>query len=171
MILTKRSRFAFNGEPFNLEVFLRPKDASKDRKTFAPEEYVTNVYNFSQPAERDGHEVCSNCADRQAEDVMIQSYIPLTSYLIKMIQDKRLNDLEPPTVEQFLQGLYYRVTMNGAVVDEDKWQGKPEFGLKVNVSQMKMTFSEDPTVKPNHTEPQIIPTLGTGLDGYNKTPS
>ncbi|KAF2758743.1 tyrosinase [Pseudovirgaria hyperparasitica] len=160
-------KFAFNGEPFNLEVFLRPDDAPRDRKSFAKDEFVTNVYNFSQPAERDGQEVCSNCADRQADDVMIQSYIPLTSYLIKMIQQGRLDNLKPVTVEKFLQGLYYRVKMNGEVVDEAKWLSKPEFGLKVDVFQMKMTFSEDPSVVPGRTEPVIIPTLGVGPDRDN----
>lgn len=97
------------GHPFNLEVYLRPEGETKN--TFRAEDFVTNVYNFSQPAEQNGETVCSNCSELEEQDVQVTAYIPLTSYLIKKIKQQQLRDLEPVTVEKFLSGIYYRVTM------------------------------------------------------------
>jgi hypothetical protein len=123
------------------------------------------VYNFSQPAEQDGKEVCSNCADGQANNVQVTAYIPISSYLISQIKSKELSSMDPMTVEKFLAGLYYRIVgPSGQIVLESRWRAS--LGLKVGVSQTKMTYSEDPTVTPDYDDPKLIPSLGTG----NETP-
>lgn len=96
------------GYPFNIEVFLRP-EGEKDNK-FRTEDFVTNVFNFSQPSEQDGKEVCSNCKEGQERDVQVTAYIPVTSYLIKMFKQQQLSDLEPTTVESVLARMYWRIT-------------------------------------------------------------
>lgn len=101
-------RFALGGRPFNIEVFLRPE--GKTENTFQTEEFVTNVFNFSQPPENeDGVEVCSNCKQGQDQNVQATAYIPLTSYLLKMFQQQQLSSLEPPTVEKVLARMYWRI--------------------------------------------------------------
>lgn len=147
------------GQPFNVEVYL--KREGQEEETFSKEDYVTNVYNFSQPAERDGKEVCSNCAEGQANDVQVTAYIPITSYLIKQIKSRELSSMAPMTVEIFLAGLYYRVVgPSGQVVKESRW--RETLGLKVGVSQTQMKYSEDPSVTPDFENPKLIPSLGTG---------
>jgi hypothetical protein len=103
-------RFAMGGNPFNLKVYLLPK--GETQKTFADAHFVTNVYNFSQPATQNGETVCSNCADLEAQNVQVTAYIPLTTFLIKKIQQQQLQSLEPVHVEDLLNGrLYWEVDM------------------------------------------------------------
>ncbi|KAI1496872.1 tyrosinase [Biscogniauxia marginata] len=160
------SKFAFDGHPFNLEVYLRPE--GKTEKTYHIDEFVTNVYNFSQPDEYEGKEICTNCRERKADDVQVTAYVPLTSYLIKMIQQQQLSDLNKVTVEKFLSGLYYRLTMAGKPISEDRWG--PKLKLQVAVSQTKMKYSENPEDKSEFTEPEVIPSLGTGAKTIPSTP-
>jgi tyrosinase len=149
------------GQPFNLEVYL--KREGQDEETFSKEDYVTNVYNFSQPAEQNGQEVCSNCTEGQANDVQVTAYIPISSYLINQIKSKELSSMAPMTVEKFLAGMYYRVVgPSGQVVKESRW--RESLGLKVGVSQTQMTYSEDPTVTPDYDDPKLMPSLGTGQE-------
>lgn len=103
------ARFAMGGNPFNLEVYLLPKGVTE--KTFEPKHFVTSVYNFSQPAKQNGETVCDNCSELEGEDVQVTSYIPLTSYLIRMIQQRQLESLDPVVVEDLLKGVYWRMTM------------------------------------------------------------
>lgn len=154
-------RFAMGGMPFNLEVYL--KREGQEEETFSKEDYVTNVYNFSQPAEQTGEEVCSNCAEGQAKDVQVTAYIPISSYLIKQIKSKELSSMSPMTVEKFLAGMYYRVVgPSGQTVAKSRWH--ETLGLTVGVSQTQMTYSEDPTVTPDFDDPKLIPSLGTGQE-------
>lgn len=97
------------GNPFNLEVYLRPENETEN--TFRQEDFVTSVYNFSQPAEQNGDTVCSNCSDLEEQDVQVIAYIPITPYLIKKIEQQLLQNLEPANIERFLSGMYYRITM------------------------------------------------------------
>ncbi|KAL2373098.1 hypothetical protein RJZ57_002435 [Blastomyces gilchristii] len=156
---SKSVRFAMGGHPFNLEVYLRPENETENK--FRPEDFVTNVYNFSQPAEQNGETVCSNCNDLEEQDVQVIAYIPITPYLVKKIAQQALKDLTPATVEPFLSGLYYRVTMSKQgdnVVSEERW--KPTLNLKVSVSQTRMEYSNDPSIPTTFDDPQIIPSLG-----------
>ncbi|KLJ11736.1 hypothetical protein EMPG_09647 [Blastomyces silverae] len=153
------SKFAMDGHPFNLEVYLRPENETKN--TFRPEDFVTSVYNFSQPAEQNGETVCSNCNDLEEQDVQVIAYIPITPYLIKKIEQQVLRSLTRATIERFLSGLYYRVTMSKQgdnVVAEERW--KPSLNLKVTVSQTRMEYSNDPSIPTTFEDPQIIPSLG-----------
>ncbi|EQL32948.1 hypothetical protein BDFG_04931 [Blastomyces dermatitidis ATCC 26199] len=81
------SKFAMGGHPFNLEVYLRPENETENK--FRPEDFVTNVYNFSQPAEQNGETVCSNCNDLEEQDVQVIAYIPITPYLVKKLANRR----------------------------------------------------------------------------------
>ncbi|KAJ4347797.1 uncharacterized protein N0V89_009167 [Didymosphaeria variabile] len=160
----KYSKFAMGGQPFNVEVYL--KREGQVEETFSKEDYVTNVYNFSQPAEQDGQEVCSNCAEGQANDVQVTAYIPISSYIISQIKLSQLSSMTPTTVEKFLAGMYYRIVgPSGQIVEERRW--RESLGLKVGVSHTQMTYSEDPTVTPDFDDPKLIPSLGTG----NETPT
>ncbi|KAK2745949.1 hypothetical protein FQN55_006021 [Onygenales sp. PD_40] len=154
----KYSKFAMGGHPFNLEVYLRPENETEN--TFRPDDIVTNVYNFSQPPEQNGETVCSNCSELEEQDVQVTAYIPITSYLIKKIKQQRLRNLDRVTVENFLSGIYYRVTMTGNTVPEKRW--KQTMNLKVAVSRTKMNYSNDPNTPPKFDDPQIIPSLGIG---------
>lgn len=165
------------GHPFNLEVYLRPENETEN--TFRPEDFVTNVYNFSQPAEQNGETVCSNCNELEEQAVQVTAYIPITSYLIKKIEQQMLRSLEPATIESFLSGMYYRVTMvsqefdvipvpdltdenkqTGNTVPEEKW--KQTMNLKVSVSQTKMEYSNDSSIPTKFDDPRIFPSLGIG---------
>ncbi|KAI5925049.1 tyrosinase [Camillea tinctor] len=160
------SKFAFNGQPFNLEVYLKPE--GQEKKTYSIEEFVTNVYNFSQPADYEGREVCSNCREGQANDVQVTAYIPLNTYLIKKIKQQQLSELSKVTVETFLSGLYYRLKMAGNTISEDTWG--PKLKLNVAVSQTEMKYSKNPKEKPEFPEPRFIPSLGTGPRVAIRTP-
>jgi hypothetical protein len=102
-----------DGLPFNIEVFLRPEskteNTSQTKNDFRTEDFVTNVFNFSQAAESEGEEVCSNCKDGQARDVKLTAYVPVTSYLIKMLKQQQLDSLAPLTVEKVLSRMYWRI--------------------------------------------------------------
>ncbi|KAI0384323.1 tyrosinase [Hypomontagnella monticulosa] len=164
----KYSKFALGGYPFNIEVFLRP-EGEKENK-FRTEDFVTNVFNFSQPPEQDGEEVCSNCKKGQERDVQVTAYIPVTSYLIKMFKQQQLSDLEPTTVESVLARMYWRITdLNGKTVPEDKW--RDTMNLDIAVSKTEMNYSPDPTTKPVFDPPEVIPSLGTGAAGGPPTPA
>ncbi|KAK6952426.1 hypothetical protein Daesc_006963 [Daldinia eschscholtzii] len=153
------TRFALGGHPFNIQVFLRPEGETKN--TFRTEDFVTNVFNFSQPAEQDGNEVCSNCKEGEEGDTQAIAYVPVTSYLIKMIQQQELSDLQPPTVEKVLARMYWRITdLGGKTIPEEQW--KDSMRLGITVSKMEMTYSKDPQVKPEVPDPEVIPSLGTG---------
>ncbi|KAK7740873.1 hypothetical protein SLS62_010970 [Diatrype stigma] len=130
------SKFALYGHPFNVEVYLRPEGDTEN--TFRTEDFVTNVFNFSQPSEQDGKEVCTNCKEGQARDVQVTAYIPVTSYLIKMFQQHQLSDIEPPTVEKVLARMYWRIT---------------------NI----MVYTNDATIILDFPDPQVIPSLGIGV--------
>jgi len=98
------------GSPFNLEVYLLPKGETE--KTFALSHFVTSVYNFSQPATQNGETVCENCAELEEEGVQVTAYVPLTSYLLQLIeQNQGLKSLEPDEVNEVLKGVYWRMTM------------------------------------------------------------
>ncbi|KAI0422786.1 tyrosinase [Xylaria grammica] len=157
----KYSKFALGGRPFNIEVFLRPEGETE--KTFRTEDFVTNVFNFSQtPENEDGVEVCSNCAEGQAQNVQATAYIPLTSYLIKMIQQQELDSLEPPTVEKVLARMYWRIVdIGGKPVPEEQW--KDTMGLDLSVSKTQMSYSSKPDVPTQFPDPEYIPNLGTSL--------
>jgi hypothetical protein len=100
------------GHPFNIELYLRPEGASPGGPgEFGPDQYLTSVYNFSQPAEQNGETVCSNCSELEEKDVQVTAYIPVTPYLIKMIQEKQLENLEKINVDKVLSRIYYRVAM------------------------------------------------------------
>ncbi|KAI1478180.1 tyrosinase [Daldinia eschscholtzii] len=153
------SKFALGGHPFNIQVFLRPEGETEN--TFRTEDFVTNVFNFSQPAEQDGNEVCSNCKEGEEGDTQAIAYVPVTSYLIKMIQQQELSDLQPPTVEKVLARMYWRITdLGGKTIPEEQWKDSMKLG--VTVSKMEMTYSKDPQVKPEVPDPEVIPSLGTG---------
>ncbi|KAH8159805.1 hypothetical protein CIB48_g8448 [Xylaria polymorpha] len=154
-------RFALGGRPFNIEVFLRPE--GKTENTFQTEEFVTNVFNFSQPPENeDGVEVCSNCKQGQDQNVQATAYIPLTSYLLKMFQQQQLSSLEPPTVEKVLARMYWRIVdIGGATIPEEKW--KDTMNLDLSVSKTQMSYSTNPTKPTTFPDPEKIPNLGTGL--------
>ncbi|KAL3472854.1 hypothetical protein BJX99DRAFT_261920 [Aspergillus californicus] len=151
------SKFAMGGNPFNLEVYLLPKGMTE--KTFEPKHFVTSVYNFSQPAKQNGETVCDNCNELEGQDVQVTSYIPLTSYLIRMVQQRRLGSLDPVVVEDLLKGVYWRMTMVGVQIPEERWKDK--MNLNVDISVTEMSYSEDPRAVPQFEEPEIIPTLGT----------
>ncbi|KAI1120171.1 tyrosinase [Nemania abortiva] len=155
----KYSKFALGGSPFNIQVFLRPEDGEK---TFRTEDFVTSVYNFSQtPENEDGVEVCSNCKDGQSQNIQATAYIPVTSYLLKMFQEKQLTSLEPLLVEPVLSRMYWRIVdMSGNPIPEEKW--KDTMGLKIDVSQTQMNYSPDPAKLPKFDPPTVIPNLGTG---------
>ncbi|KAL2825952.1 common central domain of tyrosinase-domain-containing protein [Aspergillus cavernicola] len=152
------SKFAMGGYPFNLEVYLRPEGETDNE--CRSEDFVTSVYNFSQPAEQNGETVCSNCRDLEQQDVKVTAYIPLTSYLIKKIQQQQLDSLEPVAVEKFLQGIYWRMTMVGEEISESKWKDK--MNLHVEISVTEMSYPTDPQATPDFEEPETIPSLGTG---------
>ncbi|KAI0444390.1 tyrosinase [Xylaria telfairii] len=157
----KYSKFALGGRPFNIEVFLRPEGETEN--TFRTEDFVTNVFNFSQPPENeDGVEVCSNCKQGQDQNVQATAYIPLTSYLLKMFQQQQLSSLEPPTVEKVLARMYWRIVdIGGATIPEEKW--KDTMNLDLSVSKTKMSYSTNPTKPTTFPDPEKIPNLGTGL--------
>ncbi|KAL2846033.1 hypothetical protein BJX68DRAFT_268890 [Aspergillus pseudodeflectus] len=155
------AKFAMGGNPFNLKVYLLPK--GETQKTFADAHFVTNVYNFSQPATQNGETVCSNCADLEAQNVQVTAYIPLTTFLIKKIQQQQLQSLEPVHVEDLLNGrLYWEVDMMGTQIPEERWKDK--LNLDVQVSVTEMSYAEDPKAPADFQEPEIIPTLGTEAD-------
>ncbi|KAJ8126913.1 hypothetical protein O1611_g6723 [Lasiodiplodia mahajangana] len=171
----KYSKFALGGSPFNIEVYLQPKDGKKE---FQTENFVTSVFNFSQrPENEDGEEVCSNCKEGQDSNVQVSAYIPVTSYLLKMFQQKQLDSFEPLVVEEVLKRMYWRVVdINGEPIDETEW--KKTMGLKIDVSQTEMKYSPDPKKQAEFDPPTVIPTLGTGsteptvpsgVDGNNLT--
>ncbi|KAI0409928.1 tyrosinase [Xylaria palmicola] len=157
----KYSKFALGGRPFNIEVFLRPE--GQEENTFQREDYVTNVFNFSQPPENeDGVEVCSNCKDKEAENVQAVAYIPLTSYFLKMFQQQQINSLEPPTVEKVLARMYWRIVdIGGATIPEEKW--RDTMNLDISVSKTQMSYSSNPEIPTTFPDPEVIPNLGTGL--------
>ncbi|GAB1310590.1 tyrosinase [Madurella fahalii] len=158
------SKFAMGGHPFNLELYLRPEgDVPGGPGEFGLDQFLTSVYNFSQPAAQNGETVCSNCSDLEEKDVQVTAYIPITPYLVKMIQQKQLENLEKVNVEKVLSRIYYRVAMVGKTVPEEKW--KPNLNLKVDVSVCKMEYSKDPGAPPTFDEPDVIPSLGIGQRG------
>ncbi|KAI0855533.1 tyrosinase [Xylaria cubensis] len=156
----KYSKFALGGRAFNIEVFLRPEGETEN--TFRTEDFVTNVFNFSQPPENeDGVEVCSNCKEGQNQNVQATAYIPLTSYLLKMFQQQQLNSLEPPTVEKVLARMYWRIVdIGGTTIPEEKW--KDTMNLDLSVSKTQMSYSTNPTKPTTFPDPEKIPNLGTG---------
>ncbi|KAH6849645.1 tyrosinase [Chaetomium sp. MPI-CAGE-AT-0009] len=154
----KYSKFALGGDPFNVELYLRPEEGPGEK--FSPREFLTSVYNFSQPAEQNGETVCSNCSNLEEKDVLVTAYIPVTSYLIKMIQQKQLQNLEQINVEKVLSRLYYRVAMVGKTVPEEKW--KSTLNLKVDVSVCKMEYFKDSRLPVQPDNPEVIPSLGFG---------
>ena len=101
------NRFAFGGYPFNIQVFLADADG---KETYGVEQYVTNAYNFSSPAVINGEEVCTNCTNLEGGNVKVSAYAPITSFLHRLIAEKRLASLEKDNVEKLLKGLYWRVT-------------------------------------------------------------
>ncbi|KAI1377225.1 tyrosinase [Hypoxylon crocopeplum] len=162
----KYSKFALGGRPFNMEVFLRPENETEN--SFRTEDFVTNVFNFSQAPENNGQEVCSNCKDGQASNVQVTAYIPVTSYLIKMFKQQQLNSLEPLIVEKVLARMYWRIVdIGGNPIPEEKW--KDTMNLNIAVSQTQMSYSKDPTQLPKYPDPQVIPTLGISSIG-SQTP-
>ncbi|KAI1191479.1 tyrosinase [Nemania serpens] len=164
----KYSKFALGGSPFNIEVFLRPEGETEN--TFRTEDFVTNVFNFSQrPENADGDEVCSNCKEGQAKDVQATAYVPLTSYLMKMFKQQQLDSLEPLVVEKVLARMYWRIVdMSGKPIPEAEWQ--KTMGLKLSVSKTKMSYSSNPELPTTFPDPEIIPNLGTGLTGPSTSP-
>ncbi|KAI8627921.1 tyrosinase [Xylariaceae sp. FL1651] len=155
------SKFALGGHPFNIEVFLRPEGETENK--FRTEDYVTNVFNFSQPAENDGVEVCTNCREGQERNVQATAYVPLTSYLIRMFKQQQLKSLEPVTVEKVLARMYWRIKdIGGKTIQEAKWEGSMK--LDILVSKTEMNYFQDPTVKPDFQAPEVIPSLGTGAN-------
>ncbi|KAI1290962.1 tyrosinase [Xylaria venustula] len=157
----KYSKFALGGRPFNIEVFLRPEGETEN--SFRTEDFVTNVFNFSQKPENEGgEEVCSNCKDGQAQNVQATAYVPLTSYLIKMFKQQQLDSLEPPTVEKVLARMYWRIVdIGGKPISEDKW--KDTMNLDLSVSKTKMSYSSNPEIPTTFPDPEVIPNLGTGF--------
>ncbi|KAI1662837.1 tyrosinase [Daldinia decipiens] len=152
------SKFALGGYPFNIEVFLRPEGETENK--FRTEDFVTNVFNFSQPSEQDGKEVCSNCKEGEERDTQAIAYVPVTSYLIKMIQQHELSDLQPPTVEKVLARMYWRIVdLGGKTVPKEMWKDSMKLGI--SVSKTQMTYTNDPQVKPEFPDPEVIPSLGT----------
>ncbi|KAJ0417681.1 hypothetical protein BJY00DRAFT_315629 [Aspergillus carlsbadensis] len=154
------AKFAMGGNPFNLKVYLLPKGETK--KTFKDDQFVTNVYNFSQPATQNGETVCSNCADLEAQNVQVTAYIPLTSFLIRKVQQQQLPSLEPVHVEDLLKGLYWEMDMIGTQKAEVEWKDK--LNLEVQISVTEMSYSKDPQATADFEEPEIITTLGTEAD-------
>ncbi|KAI0433855.1 tyrosinase [Xylaria sp. FL1042] len=157
----KYSKFALGGRPFNIEVFLRPEGETEN--SFRTEDFVTNVFNFSQtPENENGQEVCSNCKDGQAQNVQATAYVPLTSYLIKMFKQQQLDSLEPPTVEKVLARMYWRIVdIGGKPIPEDKW--KDTMNLDLSVSKTKMSYSSNPEIPTTFPDPEVMPNLGTGF--------
>ncbi|KAI0466683.1 tyrosinase [Xylaria cf. heliscus] len=155
----KYSKFALGGRPFNIEVFLRPEKETEN--TFRSEDFVTNVFNFSQPPENeDGVEVCSNCKEGQKKNVQATAYIPLTSYLLKLFQQQQLESLEPPTVEKVLARMYWRIVdIGGGTIGEEHW--KDSMNLDLSVSKTQMSYSTNPTIPTTFPDPEKIPNLGT----------
>ncbi|GAP85248.1 putative tyrosinase [Rosellinia necatrix] len=162
----KYSKFALNGSPFNIEVFLRPEGETTNE--FRTEDFVTNVFNFSQsPENEDGVEVCSNCKDGQAQNVQATAYIPMTSYILKMFKQQQIDSLEPLTVEKVLARMYWRIVdIGGAAIPEEEW--KDTMNLDLSVSQTQMSYSTNPTIPTTFPDPEIIPNLGTS---QNDTPA
>lgn len=101
------NRFAFGGYPFNIQIFLEAVDGTR---TFEVEQYVANAYNFSSPAVINGVEVCTNCTNLEGGNVKVSAYAPITSFLHRMIEEKRLASLEEENVNKLLKGLYWRIT-------------------------------------------------------------
>ncbi|KAI1177287.1 tyrosinase [Nemania sp. FL0916] len=157
----KYSKFALGGSPFNIEVFLRPEKDTEN--TFRTEDFVTNVFNFSQPPENgDGVEVCSNCKDGQAQNIQATAYVPLTSYMIKMFKQQQIDSLEQPVVEKVLARMYWRiVSIGGNPIPEDQW--KDTMNLDLSVSKTKMSYSANPELPSKFPDPEFIPNLGTSL--------
>ncbi|KAI0509078.1 tyrosinase [Xylaria bambusicola] len=157
----KYSKFALGGRPFNIEVFLRPEGETKN--TFKTEDFVTNVFNFSQrPEDEDGNEVCDNCKKGHDKNVQSTAYVPLTSYLLKMFKQQQLNSLEPPTVEKVLKRMYWRIVdIGGQTIPEEKW--KDTMNLDLSVSKTQMSYSSDPQKPTKFPNPEVIPQLGTDL--------
>ncbi|KAF2967938.1 hypothetical protein GQX73_g5626 [Xylaria multiplex] len=156
----KYSKFALGGHPFNIEVFLRPEGETQN--TFRTEDFVTNVFNFSQtPENEDGVEVCSNCTEGQAQNVQATAYIPLTSYFIQMFKQQQLDSLEPLTVEKVLARMYWRIVdIGGKPLPEEEWKDK--MGLELSVSKTQMSYSSNPEIPTSFPSPEYIPNLGTG---------
>lgn len=177
------------GRPFNIELYLHPEEGPGN--DFSPEEFLTSVYNFSQPAEQNGETVCSNCSNLQEKDVQVTAYIPVTSYLVKMIQQKQLKNLDQINVEKVLSRIYYRVSQVracllllfflfitgcenltdeyyeqvGNTVPEEQW--KDSLKLKLDVSVSKMEYPKDPDAPPIVDDPQVIPSLSIGREDGN----
>ena len=101
------NRFAFGGYPFNIQIFLQGADGTK---TYEAEQYVTNAYNFSNPAVINGEEVCTNCTNLEGGNLKVSAYVPITTFLHRMLDTPRLASLEEEHVEKLLKGLYLRVT-------------------------------------------------------------
>ncbi|KAL5342248.1 hypothetical protein BJX70DRAFT_357265 [Aspergillus crustosus] len=157
-ISIRYSKFAFGGRPFNIEIFL---EAPTGERNFTPDEYVTNVYNFSTPGTVNGQEVCSNCTDLQAQDVKLTAYVPITPILNRLILEERLTSLKKDDVEAILKRLYWRVTMAGRPVPENQWG---VLNLQILVSMAEMSHSKDPTTpSKQETEPEVLPDLGHGV--------
>ncbi|KAL4924110.1 tyrosinase [Aspergillus undulatus] len=155
-ISIRYSKFAFGGRPFNIEIYLEPADGSG--KHFTPDEYVTNVYNFSTPGTVNGQEVCSNCTDLQARDVRLTAYIPITPILNRLILEERLSSLKKDDVEAVLKRLYWQVTMAGRPLPEDQWEA---LNMQILVSMAEMSHSKDPTTpSKTQTEPEVLPDVG-----------
>ncbi|KAL4785045.1 hypothetical protein BJX76DRAFT_367191 [Aspergillus varians] len=155
-ISIRYSKFAFGGRPFNIEIYLEPGDGSG--RHFTPDEYVTNVYNFSTPGTVNGQEVCSNCTNLQARDVRLTAYVPITPILNRLILEERLSSLKKDDVEAVLKRLYWQVTMAGRPVPEDQWE---QLNLQILVSMAEMSHSKDPaTPSKNETEPEVLPDVG-----------
>ncbi|KAF4626245.1 hypothetical protein G7Y89_g11919 [Cudoniella acicularis] len=159
-ISIKYSKFAMGGDPFNVEVYLGPN--KKDEEKIPAEDFITSIYNFSQPAEQDGETVCSNCSEQEKQDVQVSAYIPLTMFLVEKIKQQQLQDLESATVEKLLKRICYRVTRAGNTVPEEKW--KQNMNLKVDVSVTEMDYSNDASAPPKFENPDKIPSLGIGGD-------
>ncbi|CEL03900.1 hypothetical protein ASPCAL05038 [Aspergillus calidoustus] len=155
-ISIRYSKFAFGGRPFNIEIYLEPADGSG--RHFTPDEYVTNVYNFSTPGTVNGQEVCSNCTDLQQRDVRLTAYVPITPILNRLILEDRLASLKKDDVEAVLKRLYWQVTMAGRPVPEDQWTA---LNLQVLVSMAEVSHSKDPQ-KPSKpdAEPEVLPNVG-----------
>ncbi|PGG97210.1 hypothetical protein AJ79_09293 [Helicocarpus griseus UAMH5409] len=158
-ISIRYSKFAFGGHPFNLNIFLEPENGSG--RHFTPEEYVTNVYNFSNPAVVNGEEVCTNCAILEEQDVTLSAYVPITSILNRLIQEKRLRSLEKDDVEDVLKRLYWQVTMGGQSIPEEQWG---RLNLQILVSMSEISHSLDPQIPSKlEREPEVFPSLGVGV--------
>ncbi|KAL3471608.1 hypothetical protein BJX99DRAFT_266607 [Aspergillus californicus] len=165
-ISIRYSKFAFGGRPFNIEIYLEPADGSG--RHFTPDEYVTNVYNFSTPGIVNGQEVCSNCTDLQTRDVKLTAYVPITPILNRLILEERLGSLKQDDVEPVLKRLYWRVTMAGRPVPEDQWGA---LNLQILVSMAEMSHSKDPTTpSKTETEPEVLPNLGQGATPQEPEP-